>query len=171
MWAGSSLLARPITVVVTSRERLQLPGERVYAVPPMSETDSEALFRRRAADVGVELEGSDDVATLCARLDNVPLALELAAARMVMFSPAQLLGRLSQRPRPAQGRSRHRRAAGNAARDDRLEPRPPPACGARSLRSSERLRGRLHLRIRRAGRRSGPRHAPVATRQEPAATP
>ena len=86
-----------VTTVVTTRERLQLPGEHVYAVPPMSETDGEALFRSRAATVGVELEASEELRTLCARLDNLPLALELAAARTVVFSPAQLLDRLSQR--------------------------------------------------------------------------
>ena len=86
-----------VTTVVTTRERLQLPGEHVYAVPPMSETDGEALFRIRAATVGVELEASEELRTLCARLDNLPLALELAAARTVVFSPAQLLDRLSQR--------------------------------------------------------------------------
>ncbi len=86
-----------VTTVVTTRERLQLPGEHVYAVPPMSETDGEELFRSRAAAVGVELEASEELRTLCARLDNLPLALELAAARTVVFSPAQLLDRLSQR--------------------------------------------------------------------------
>ena len=86
-----------VTTVVTTRERLQLPGEHVYAVPPMSETDGEELFRTRAAAVGVELEASEELRTLCARLDNLPLALELAAARTVVFSPAQLLDRLSQR--------------------------------------------------------------------------
>jgi predicted ATPase/class 3 adenylate cyclase len=86
-----------VTTVVTTRERLQLAGEHVYAVPPMSETDGEALFRIRAATVGVELEASQELRKLCARLDNLPLALELAAARAVVFSPAQLLDRLSQR--------------------------------------------------------------------------
>ncbi len=86
-----------VTTVVTTRERLQLPGEHVYAVPPMSKTDGEALFRIRAATVGVELEASEELRTLCGRLDNLPLALELAAARAVVLSPAQLLDRLSQR--------------------------------------------------------------------------
>ena len=86
-----------VTTVVTSRERLQVPGERVYAVPPMSESDGEALFRSRAAVIGVELGVSEELRTLCGRLDNLPLALELAAARTVVFSPAQLLDRLSQR--------------------------------------------------------------------------
>jgi predicted ATPase/class 3 adenylate cyclase len=86
-----------VTVVVTSRERLHVPGERIYAVPAMSESDGEALFRMRAASAGVELQASAEVRTLCARLDNLPLALELAAARTVVFSPDQLLDRLGQR--------------------------------------------------------------------------
>jgi len=86
-----------VTTVVTTRERLQLAGEHVYAVPPMSETDGEALFRSRAAAVGVELKASQELRTLCERLDNLPLAIELAAARTVVFSPAQLLDRVSQR--------------------------------------------------------------------------
>ncbi len=84
------------TVALTSRERLQIPGERVYAVPPMSESDAETLFRSRAADAGVELQASDELQALCARLDNLPLALELAAARTMVFSPGQLLERLAQ---------------------------------------------------------------------------
>ncbi len=95
---GGFVAACPsVTVLVTSRERLKLPGERVFAVPPMSDTDGEALFRRRAADAGVELEDAAELRTLCARLDNLPLALELAAVRMLVFSPSQLLDRLSQR--------------------------------------------------------------------------
>ena len=86
-----------VVVVVTSRERLHLPGEKVYAVPAMSESDGEALFRMQAASAGVELQASAEVRTLCARLDNLPLALELAAARTVVFSPEQLLDRLAQR--------------------------------------------------------------------------
>jgi predicted ATPase/class 3 adenylate cyclase len=85
-----------VTIVLTSRERLQIPGERVYAVPPMSESDAETLFQSRAADAGVELEASDELRTLCGRLDNLPLALELAAARTVVFSPGQLLERLAR---------------------------------------------------------------------------
>jgi predicted ATPase len=86
-----------VMTVLTSRERLRIPGERVYAVPPMSESDAEALFRSRAADAGVELEASEELRMLCGRLDNLPLALELAAARTVVFSPAQLFDRLAQR--------------------------------------------------------------------------
>jgi predicted ATPase len=86
-----------VTVVVTSRARLRIPGERIYAVPAMSDSDGETLFRMRAASVGVELPASAEVRRLCARLDNLPLALELAAARTVVFSPEQLLDRLGQR--------------------------------------------------------------------------
>jgi predicted ATPase/class 3 adenylate cyclase len=94
---GDFVAACPtVTTVVTSRERLQLPGERVYAVPPMTTSDGEALFRSRAADAGASVEASEVVRALCARLDDLPLALELAAARMAVFSPAQLLERLSR---------------------------------------------------------------------------
>lgn len=86
-----------VAVMVTSRERLRLPGERVYAVPPMSASDGETLFRRRAAEAGMTVEASDALSLLCRRLDDLPLALELAAARCVIFSPAQLLDRVSQR--------------------------------------------------------------------------
>jgi len=95
---GSFVQACPtVTTLVTTRERLQVSGERVYPVPPMSDTDGEELFRSRAADTGVELDASGELTALCARLDNLPLALELAAARTVVFSPAQLLDRLGHR--------------------------------------------------------------------------
>ena len=95
---GALVAACPtVTIVTTTRERLHVPGEKIYAVPPLSEPDGQALFRSRSADAGVALEASDDVGTLCARLDNLPLAIELAAARTVVFSPAQLLDRISQR--------------------------------------------------------------------------
>jgi predicted ATPase len=85
------------TLLVTSRERLQLQGEHVYSVPSMDEHDGLELFLARTRAVGSAADTSEAVAELCARLDNLPLALELAAARTVVFSPEQLVARLSER--------------------------------------------------------------------------
>ena len=85
------------TVIVTSRERLRLAGERTYPVPELAGADAVDLFMARAADAGVLLERSATVEELCVRLEQLPLALELAAARTVVFTPDQLLERLAQR--------------------------------------------------------------------------
>jgi predicted ATPase len=85
------------TLLVTSRERLQLQGEHVYAVPSLADDEGVELFLARSRAQGSDVESSEPVAELCARLDNLPLALELAAARTIVFSPGQLLERLSQR--------------------------------------------------------------------------
>jgi non-specific serine/threonine protein kinase len=86
-----------VTVLVTSRERLQLSAEHVFAVPPLVAHDAVAFFQDRAAALGISVERSETVAALCERLDRLPLALQLAAARLRMFSPEQLLQRLSGR--------------------------------------------------------------------------
>ena len=86
-----------LRLLVTSRERLQLKVESVWPVPPLSEKDGERLFVERARAVGVELGVDDAVIELCRRLDELPLALELAAARTVVFGPRQLLDRLGAR--------------------------------------------------------------------------
>src|SRR5438132_7153195 len=95
------LVAAPqLKVVVTSRERLRLAGEHEYPVPPLPESDAIALFdvRARAAKPSfrVELDRAP-VAAICRRLDGLPPAVELAAARLKVFSPQILLGRLEQR--------------------------------------------------------------------------
>jgi predicted ATPase/class 3 adenylate cyclase len=95
---GDLLAACPsLHVLVTSRELLRLPGEQAYPVPPLQPQDGRELFlaRARAADPGFAT--SDAVGELCARLDNLPLALELAAARVRVLSPEQLVDRLGQR--------------------------------------------------------------------------
>jgi predicted ATPase/class 3 adenylate cyclase len=84
-------------VLATSRERLQLQGERVYSVPPLTEGDAVEFFRVRADALGTEVGADGVVDEICARLDRLPLALELAAARMTLFTPEQLLERLGQR--------------------------------------------------------------------------
>jgi predicted ATPase len=86
-----------LDVLVTSRERLRVGGEQTYPVPPLAEPDGEALFLTRARAVDPGFVPSDAVAELCLRLDELPLALELAAARTALFSPEQLLEKLSQR--------------------------------------------------------------------------
>ena len=86
-----------LKLLVTSRELLQLPGEQAYPVPPLEPQEGEALFAARARAVKPDFEPNETVQELCARLDNLPLALELAAARIRILSPEQLLGRLSKR--------------------------------------------------------------------------
>ena len=95
----SALLAAcpELDVVVTSRERLQLAGEHVYPVPTLARADARALFAARARAVRPDFQPDDGVEELCARLDDLPLALELAAARASMLSPRQLLSRLGRR--------------------------------------------------------------------------
>ena len=85
------------TILVTSRERLQLQGEHVYPVPTLADDDGIELFLVRARALASRVEPSDAIGELCSRLDNLPLALELAAARTVVFPPEQLLARLSER--------------------------------------------------------------------------
>jgi len=85
------------TVVVTSRERLQLAGEHVYAVAPLVATEATELFSARSAALGYDAGDADSVAELCARLDNLPLAVELAAARTGLLAPAEILARLGDR--------------------------------------------------------------------------
>ncbi|MFY1689213.1 ATP-binding protein [Plantactinospora sp. WMMB782] len=88
------------TVLATSRERLSLTGERVLPVPPLPPADAPKLFRDRAlaADPGF-LDDPPAVAELCARLDGVPLAIELAAARGVSLGAAGLLTALDDQLR------------------------------------------------------------------------
>jgi predicted ATPase len=66
-------------------------------VPPLDPGDGERLFVARARAAQPAFEPDEAVRELCARLDNLPLALELAAARVRVLSPAQLLDRLAQR--------------------------------------------------------------------------
>ncbi len=81
-----------LRLLVTSRELLRIRGEVEYPVPPLARPEAVELFCARS-----QVGRSDDVAELCRRLDNLPLAVELAAARTSVLSPAQILERLSQR--------------------------------------------------------------------------
>jgi predicted ATPase/class 3 adenylate cyclase len=84
-------------LLVTSRERLQLQGETVFPVQTLEEMDGVALFLARARALEPAFDANGALVELCSRLDNLPLALELAAARTIVFSPAQLLERLAER--------------------------------------------------------------------------
>ncbi|NKS55582.1 hypothetical protein GS500_23405 [Rhodococcus hoagii] len=113
---GTWLLVCPdLRVIATSREPLDISGEAVRLVPPLSVPDHEksvtrngisqydavTLFVDRAAVVVPGFTLSEDenstVAKICARLDGLPLAIELAAARIRTMSPAQILQRLDDR--------------------------------------------------------------------------
>jgi predicted ATPase/class 3 adenylate cyclase len=81
-----------LSLLVTSRALLRVRGEVEYPVPPLAEVEAVELFGARS-----RLEPDATVAELCRRLDNLPLAVELAAARTSVLSLAQILERLAQR--------------------------------------------------------------------------
>jgi predicted ATPase/DNA-binding SARP family transcriptional activator len=90
-----------VKVVVTSRAPLHVAGEHEFPVPPLAEDEAAELFitRAQAANPRFELgeENAAAVAELCAKLDGLPLAIELAAARSKLLPPAALLARLGNR--------------------------------------------------------------------------
>jgi predicted ATPase len=81
-----------LRLLVTSRELLRISGEVAYPIPPLAEPEAVELFCVRA-----QLEPDGTIGELCRRLDDLPLAVELAAARTSVLTPAQILERLSQR--------------------------------------------------------------------------
>jgi tetratricopeptide (TPR) repeat protein len=84
-------------VLATSREQLALAAERVVSVDPLQRSDAVDLFLARAEAAGARDLDTGAVAQLCARLDDLPLAIELAAARTAAFPPTVLLERLAHR--------------------------------------------------------------------------
>ncbi|MFF3672072.1 ATP-binding protein [Microtetraspora malaysiensis] len=104
-----------LTVLATSRARLMVPFERVYLVLPLSlsvdgESDAVALFMERAAAVGWPLDPPlrDQIAAICARLDGMALAIELAAARYPTLGLDGITAALSHPLRMLTGGSRLR---------------------------------------------------------------
>jgi predicted ATPase/DNA-binding SARP family transcriptional activator len=87
-----------LVVLATSREALGVGGETAWLVPPLAAAEAVALFvdRARAALSSFALtpEHAPGVEEICRRLDGIPLAIELAAARVRVLSPAQIAGRL-----------------------------------------------------------------------------
>lgn len=110
-----------LTVLVTSRVRLRVSGERVFSVQPLgvprppaagtpdrapspaelTQVESVQLFVERAraarADFTLTSEQAPAIAAICTRLDGLPLAIELAAARCTVLTPVSMLARLGQR--------------------------------------------------------------------------
>ena len=114
--AGELLSAAPgVKVMVTSRVPLHIRGEKEFTVPPLQLPDIEhlppldrlgryeavRLFLERAVDVNDSFELTGDnataVAQICTQLDGLPLAIELAAARVKFLSPQNILARLKSR--------------------------------------------------------------------------
>src|SRR5262249_10929229 len=114
--AGLMRRSPGLKLLVTSRETLQVQGEVVLPVPPLglpplgprplaveqlARSEAAQLFVERAQAVrpGFELtsENAQAIAELCVRLDGLPLAIELATARLNLFSPAALVQRLGDR--------------------------------------------------------------------------
>jgi predicted ATPase len=117
---GELLAACPdLTLLVTSREPLRLAGEQLYDVPVLARGDAVELFMSRAQAVKPSIEIDPEVAAgICERLDCLPLAIELAAARTKALAPGELLTRLGARlplliggPRDAPRRQQTLRAA------------------------------------------------------------
>ncbi len=87
---------RGLRVLVTSREPLRISAEQEYPVRPLASEEAIEFFCARARVVRPDFEPSEVVAAICVRLDNLPLALELAAARVKVLSLEQILTRLER---------------------------------------------------------------------------
>lgn len=93
-------VAPELHVLATSRSPLRIRGEQVYRVPPLALRSAVELFLERAARVApgaIDTRADRDIVEeICRRLDCLPLAIELAAARIRILAPTALLGRLGQ---------------------------------------------------------------------------
>jgi predicted ATPase/DNA-binding CsgD family transcriptional regulator len=98
--AGLVAACPGVRLLATSRQPLDVAGEVLWRVPPLAEEAAVRLFdeRARSHHAGFEARGQRAaVAEICRRLDGMPLAIELAAARVTMMSPAEMLPRLRDR--------------------------------------------------------------------------
>ena len=99
----SSILAAcpTLKVLVTSRACLRIYGEQEFLVTPLEQTSAVQLFEQRATAVrpnfAITAVNSSAIGEICSRLDRLPLAIELAAARTKVLSPAAILDRLQSR--------------------------------------------------------------------------
>jgi predicted ATPase/class 3 adenylate cyclase len=95
----SSLLSRcpNLVLLVTSRERLRIEGERQLRLGPLPESPAVELFRQRAVATDPDFDASyEQLAALCDRLDGLPLAIELAAARVDLLTVAAITLRVGR---------------------------------------------------------------------------
>jgi predicted ATPase/predicted negative regulator of RcsB-dependent stress response len=99
-----------LRLLATSREGLRVPGEILWPVPPLRPDDATELFEARVRAAGTRVELTEEtrqlIADICERLDGLPLAIELAAARTRAFPVQQLASRLHDRFRLLTGGSR-----------------------------------------------------------------
>ena len=93
--------APSLKVVITSRAPLRIAGEHELAVPPLGRESAVELFIRRVREqepsFSVDEEDQERIAAICARIDNLPLAIELAAARTRVLSVGEILDRIGRR--------------------------------------------------------------------------
>jgi predicted ATPase/class 3 adenylate cyclase len=99
-----------LKILASSREALGIAGEMVYHTPSLADPESTQLFldRARAVKSNFKLTDANDsaIAQICSRLDGIPLAIELAAARVKLLSPEQIASRLDDMFRLLVGGSR-----------------------------------------------------------------
>lgn len=99
-----------LRLLATSREGLRVGGETIWPVPPLMPDDAVRLFLARAQATGAVIDPADHphevITDICVRLDGLPLAIELAAARTRAFSISQIAVRLNDRFRLLTGGSR-----------------------------------------------------------------
>jgi class 3 adenylate cyclase len=160
-----------VKALVTSRTTLHLLGEREYALSPLALPDpghlpavetlaqyaAVALFIERAqaarADFTVTAANAPAIAAICDRLDGLPLAIVLAAARVKVLPPEALLARLSAQLTILTGGARDADARQQTMRDHRLERGVAQSCRAHALPAPGGLRRRLHAGGGRSGLR------------------
>jgi len=176
-------------LLVTSREPLGIGGEHIFrvqplAVPPadlaapgqLAAFESVQLFTERAAmhrrGFALDEDNAPGVAAVCARLDGIPLALELAAARLGSLSVPEISSRLDQRwrscrtgDRPRSSRPQDLRCAFSVFSEGR---RRPESLRNKAARRSPKVSPARWVRSVRAGRRRGPRTAARRCRTRPA---
>jgi predicted ATPase/class 3 adenylate cyclase len=99
-----------LKILVSSREALGIAGEMAYHTPSLADAESTRLFVERARTANPKFNLTDSnaasIAQICSRLDGIPLAIELAAARTKLLSPEQIAARLDNRFRLLVGGSR-----------------------------------------------------------------